>query len=89
MKCQLVLVSYKFFLNKEEKKGMFVISFFYCAEWGYIVAFIKVLAIYQIYGTGMHPLHYSSHPSTPISGIVSIDTILFIKHFEEICKKNE
>jgi hypothetical protein len=31
--------------------------------WGYIVAFTKVLTIYQIYRTWIHPLHHSSSPS--------------------------
>jgi hypothetical protein len=37
----------------------FTFFFFYCAEWGYIVAFTKVLTVYQIYHTWMHPLHHS------------------------------
>jgi hypothetical protein len=37
----------------------FFFLFYYCAEWGYIVAFIKVLTMYQIYHTWIHPLHWS------------------------------
>jgi hypothetical protein len=39
---------------------MFLFIYFYCcAGWGYIVAFTKVLTIYQIYHTWIHPLHHS------------------------------
>jgi hypothetical protein len=42
----------------------FCFSFFYfCAGWGYIVAFTKVLTMYQIYHTLIHPLH--SSPLSP------------------------
>jgi hypothetical protein len=35
--------------------------FYYCfAGWGYIVTFTKVLTIYQIYHTWIHPLHHSA-----------------------------
>jgi hypothetical protein len=43
-----------------------MLLFFYCgAGWGYIVAFTKVLAMYQIYHTWIDPLHcsLSSPPS--------------------------
>jgi hypothetical protein len=41
----------------------FSFSFFYCcAGWGYIVAFTKVLTIYQIYHSWIHPLHHSPLP---------------------------
>jgi hypothetical protein len=43
--------------------------FFYCyAGWGYIMPLIKVLIIYQIYHTWIHPLHHS--PLSPILGTV-------------------
>jgi hypothetical protein len=41
-----------------------------CAEWGYIVAFTKVLTMYQLYNTWIHtflPLPFISHPSSPNS----------------------
>jgi hypothetical protein len=41
----------------------FLFLFYCCPGWGYIVAFTKVLAIYQIYPTWIHPLHHS--PSFP------------------------
>jgi hypothetical protein len=34
-------------------------SFLNCAGWEYIVALTEVLTIYQIYHTGIHPLHCS------------------------------
>jgi hypothetical protein len=50
-----------------------------CAGWGYIVAFIKALIIYQIYHIWIHLLHHSSlFPPFPIPKIVAI-IILF--HF--------
>jgi hypothetical protein len=51
----------------------YIFSFFKnCAGWGYIVAFTKVLTIYQIYHNWIHPLHNSPlSPSPPIPGIVS------------------
>jgi hypothetical protein len=33
--------------------------FYCCAELGYIVAFTKVLTMYQIYHSWIHPLHHS------------------------------
>jgi hypothetical protein len=30
-----------------------------CVGWGYIVGFTKVLTMYHIYHTGIHPLHHS------------------------------
>jgi hypothetical protein len=32
---------------------------------GYLVAFIKVLTIYQMYHTWIHPLHHSIIPPLP------------------------
>jgi hypothetical protein len=53
-------------------KTAFILFYFFncCAGWGYIVAFTKVLAMYQIYHTWIHPLHLSPS-SPPISGTVS------------------
>jgi hypothetical protein len=49
--------------------------FFNCfAEWQYIVTFAKVLTIYQIYHTCIHPFYHSLFPLIlpfPIPGIVS------------------
>jgi hypothetical protein len=45
---------------------LFACFFFYCyAGWGYIVAFTKVLTMYQIYYTWIHSLHHS--PLSPHS----------------------
>jgi hypothetical protein len=33
--------------------------FYYCAGWGYIVAFSEILTIYHIYHTWIHLLHHS------------------------------
>jgi hypothetical protein len=43
-----------------------VIIFYCCAEWGYIAAFTKVLTLYQIYHTSIHPLSHSPLSSLPI-----------------------
>jgi hypothetical protein len=64
---------------------LMVFLFFYycCAEWGYIVAFIKVLTMYQIYHTWIHPLHRSPLlPSPPIPGTVSTGIIFA---FTDMC----
>jgi hypothetical protein len=56
-----------------------------CAGWGCIVVFTKVLIIYQILHTWIHPLHHSSlffHPPTP--GVVSVG-ILFL--FTNMCTR--
>jgi hypothetical protein len=54
-----------------------VLFFFYCyAGWGYIGAFPKVLAVYQIYHTWIHPGHCSFILPLSIPGTVSTDTIL-------------
>jgi hypothetical protein len=39
-----------------------------CAGWGYIAALTKVLTMYQIYHTWIHPFHQS--PSYPPLGII-------------------
>jgi hypothetical protein len=50
---------------------LFLLFFLHCCDgWGYIVAFTKVLTMYQIYHTWIHPF-YSSPLSPPIPGIVS------------------
>jgi hypothetical protein len=47
-----------------------------CAGWWYLVAFTKILTIYQIYRTGIHSLyHSSSSPSPLIPGKVSTGII--------------
>jgi hypothetical protein len=38
------------------------LSLFTCAEWVYIVTFVKVLMICQIYHTLFHPFHHSPSP---------------------------
>jgi hypothetical protein len=44
----------------------FSFLFFYgCAEWGYILAFTKVLTVYQICHTWIHPLYCSLSSSVP------------------------
>jgi hypothetical protein len=55
---------------------IYLILSFNCAEWGYIVAFTKVLTIYQIYHTWIHPFHLSP----PIPRVVSTDTIFSFTH---------
>jgi hypothetical protein len=47
-----------------------------CAGWGYIVAFTKVLTVYQIYHAQVHSLHLSPllFPP-PIPGMVSAGII--------------
>jgi hypothetical protein len=50
--------------------------FFNCAEWGYTVACTKVLTIYQVYHTWIHPLHHSFlSPPSSVPGIVSTGLI--------------
>jgi hypothetical protein len=50
----------------------FFFLFFYCAGWGYTVAFTKVLTVYQIYHTWIYLLHHSPlSPFPTIPGIVS------------------
>jgi hypothetical protein len=50
-----------------------------CAGWGYVVAFTKVLTIYQIYHTWIHPLYHSPlYPHALIPGIVSTGIILHL-----------
>jgi hypothetical protein len=43
---------------ERERQTFFSYNFFLLC-WGYIVAFMKVLTIYQIYHTWIHPLHHS------------------------------
>jgi hypothetical protein len=40
-------------------------SLFCCAGWGYIVAFTKVLTMYQLYHTWIHPFHCSALSPSP------------------------
>jgi hypothetical protein len=51
------------------------VFFFLLLYWGYIVAFTKVLTIYQLHHTGIYPLHYSPFPTCTIPGIVSTGLI--------------
>jgi hypothetical protein len=44
-----------------------------CAGWGYTVAFTKVLIMYQIYHTWIHPLHHSFNPLP-----------LFLEQFQQV-----
>jgi hypothetical protein len=50
--------TYHFFLVKTFKILSFSFFFYCCAGWGYIVAFRKVLTIYQIYHSWIHPLYH-------------------------------
>jgi hypothetical protein len=43
----------------------YLLIFYCCAGWGYIVTFTKVLTIYQICCTWIHPLNYSPLSSLP------------------------
>jgi hypothetical protein len=45
----------------------FFSSFYYCSGWGYIMAFIKVLTIYQLYYIWTQPLHHSPSSPSPLS----------------------
>jgi hypothetical protein len=58
---------------------VFVI-FYCCAGWGYIVAFTKVLIIYQTYHTWTHPLHHSLLFPSPISGTVPTSIIFLFTY---------
>jgi hypothetical protein len=52
--------------------------FLYCCSWwGYIVAFTKVLTMYQLYHTWIHHFHHSPSSPFPIHGIVTIVIIAF------------
>jgi hypothetical protein len=54
-------------------------SIFCCAGWGYIVAFIKVLTLHQMYHTWNHPLHHSPlFPSPLLPGTVSTGIIFHL-----------
>jgi hypothetical protein len=71
--CYLIkyMIYHSFFIQTEH-----ILFFYCCAGWGYIVAFTKVLTIYQIYCTWVHPLHHSPSPSPSlIPRIVSTDNI--------------
>jgi hypothetical protein len=64
LKVQAIALYYLFF------------SIFYCfVGWGYIVAFAKVLKIYQIYHIWIYLLPWSPLSSLPIPKIVSAGTI--------------
>jgi hypothetical protein len=53
-----------------------IFHFFIVVVWGYIVAFIKVLTIYQIYHRWIHTLHHSPlFPYPLISRMVSTSII--------------
>jgi hypothetical protein len=67
-------------MNKNRKTHLNWLSpcflHFYCAGWGYIVAFTKVLTIYQIYNIWTHPIHCSHLPPPPPNlRIVSVGII--------------
>jgi hypothetical protein len=50
--------------------------FYYCcAGWEYIMEFVKVLTVYQICYTWIHPFHYSPLSPTPLIPEVSINII--------------
>jgi hypothetical protein len=54
---------------------MVLFIFYCCAGWEYIVGLMKVLTMYQVYHTGIHPSSPPPSPSSsphPIPGIVSI-----------------
>jgi hypothetical protein len=59
--------------NHYQFQFLFYKFFYCCAGWGYIVAFAKVLTVYQI-----HPLPSSFIFSLPITGIVSTGIIFQI-----------
>jgi hypothetical protein len=48
-----------------------------CAEWGYIMAFTKVLTMYQIYRIWIHRLHSSYLSSCPLNSWDSFNTYHF------------
>jgi hypothetical protein len=69
--------------SKVIRSGFFFLFFFFCcccAGWRYIVAFTKVLTIYKIYHTWIHPLHHSLLPPSPVSGTVSTGIIFPFVH---------
>jgi hypothetical protein len=55
----------------------FFFKYYYCAGWGYIGVFTKVLTTYQIYLNSPSPL-LSFTPPTPIPGIVSALSVLHL-----------
>jgi hypothetical protein len=59
----------------ENKATPRISSFNCCPGWGYIVAFAKVLTLYQIYHTGIHPLHCS--PLCPLHSWNSLNRYHF------------
>jgi hypothetical protein len=54
----------------------FIFFLYCCAEWGYIVAFTKVLTMYQLYRTWIHPFyHFPLFPVLLINGRISTGII--------------
>jgi hypothetical protein len=64
--------------------------YYYCCGWGYIVAFAKVLMMYQIYHTWIHPFHCSFIPPSPdtwtsvSTGIIFAFTCMCIHYLHDI-----
>jgi hypothetical protein len=55
-------------LQQTQWLNLFVFIFFlYCAVWEYIVAFTKVLTMYQLYHVWIHPFHCSQSSPYPHS----------------------
>jgi hypothetical protein len=53
--------------------------YYCCSEWGYTGVFTKVLTVYQIYHTWVHPFHcFLSSPPSPIPGTISTGIIFCI-----------
>jgi hypothetical protein len=60
---------------------VFVFSLYCYDVWGYIVAFTKVITMYQIYCTWIHLLNHSpSSSSPPIPGVVSTGIIFAFRY---------
>jgi hypothetical protein len=56
----------------------FTFYFYFCAGWGYIVAFTEVLTKYQIQHTWIHPLHHSLFPPPSHSWNSFSNCLIFI-----------
>jgi hypothetical protein len=64
----------------------FILFFYCCTGWGYVVAFTKILTMCQIYHTWIHPLYCSSPspllppliPETVSTGIIFAFTYMCV-----------
>jgi hypothetical protein len=71
-------MAFHFFIkHKAEPRSDF---FYCCAGWAYILAFTKILTMYQIYGTWIHPL-LCLHLFPLIPEIGSTGVILYLHTF--------